>query len=93
MGTSTVSVTGWSTEQKDRTRDVLERVDIVAFSFGWRGPKKGCPLNHLDGRDGYITINDALSGDWRVFDDETDELVKTYDSITSVIESGWKVST
>lgn len=85
--------TQWSIEQEERTRDVLERVDIVAFSFSVTEKKKGCPLNHLSGRDGYITINDALSGDWRVFDDETDVLLETYDSINGVIKGGWKVST
>jgi hypothetical protein len=36
----------------------------MEFSFSLSGkPKKGCPLNHLSGSDGYITINDALSGD------------------------------
>jgi hypothetical protein len=85
--------TEWSKEQEERTRDVLERVDIVAFSFSLTGKKKGCPLNHLSGRDGYITLSDALGGDWRVFDDETDSLLETYGSISGVVEGGWKVST
>ncbi len=83
----------WDEGQNETTRDVLERVDIVAFSFSLRGKKKGCPLNHLDGRNGYITLNDALSGDWRVFDDLTDMLLETYASIPAVVEGGWKVST
>ena len=85
--------TEWSKEQQERTREVLECVDIVAFSFSWTGKKKGCPLNHLGGRNGYITLNDALSGDWRVFDDETDVLLEIYDSVDGVIKGGWKVST
>lgn len=83
----------WSKEQQERTRDVLERVDIVAFSFSMTGEKKGCPLNHLKGRNGYITLTDALSGNWRVFDDEADLILEAYDSIAGVIEGGWKVST
>lgn len=86
--------TAWSNEQQERTRDVLERVDIVAFSFSLSGkPKKGCPLNHLSGRDGYITINDALNLQWRVFDEETDELIDSYTTIDDVVNDGWKVST
>ncbi|MPM62784.1 hypothetical protein SDC9_109662 [bioreactor metagenome] len=47
--------TAWTEIQQERTRDVLERVDILAFSFSLSGkPKKGCPLNHVSGRDGYI---------------------------------------
>ena len=84
----------WRKIQQERTKDVLERVDIIAFSFSLSGkPKIGCPLNHISGRDGYITINDALSGDWRVFEDETDELLKTYNSVDDVVNDGWKVST
>jgi len=85
--------TEWSKEQQERTREVLECVDIVAFSFSWTGKKKGCLLNHLSGRNGYITLNDALSGDWRVFDDETYVLLEIYDSVGGVIKGGWKVST
>ena len=38
------NLTEWSEEQQGRTRDVLERVDIVAYSFSMIGKKKGCPL-------------------------------------------------
>lgn len=85
--------TEWRQDQKKLTRDILERVDIVAFSFDLSGKNKGCTLDHLDGRYGYITLNDALGGDWRVFDYTTDELIASYDSITAVINGGWKVST
>lgn len=83
----------WSKEQNELTRDILERVDIIAFSFDLSGRNKGCTLNHLDGSYGYITLQDALSGDWRVFDFTTDEVLATYDSISAVIRGGWKVST
>lgn len=83
----------WSEEQKELTRDVLERVDVVAFSFDASGVNKGCTLNHLDGRYGYITLMDALSSNWQIFDYKTDELLQAYDSIEAIIEGGWKVST
>ena len=38
------NLTELSEEQQERTRDVLERVDIVAYSFSMIGKKKGCPL-------------------------------------------------
>jgi len=87
------SKTEWSKEQQERTRDVLERVDIIAFSFSWTGEKKGCPLNHLSGRNGYITIDDALRWQWKVYDEETDELIESYNTIDDVVNDGWKVST
>jgi len=85
--------TEWREDQKYLTRDILERVDVVAFSFDMSGVNKGCTLNHLDGRYGYISLDDALADNWRVFDYETDELLGAYDSIEAVIEGGWKVST
>lgn len=83
----------WREDQKALTREILERVDVVAFSFDMSGVNKGCTLDHLDGRYGYITLEDALSDEWRVFDYKTDALLGTYDSIEGVIEGGWKVST
>ena len=83
----------WRKDQKELTMDILERVDPVAFLFDISGINKGCTLDHLDGSYGYITLHDALRGDWRVFDYETDELLATYASISAVIEGGWKVST
>jgi len=83
----------WRKDQKKLTRDILERVDVVAFSFDMSGFNKGCTLNHLNGKYGYISLEDALAYNWRVFDYETDELLGTYDSIEAIIEGGWKVST
>jgi len=85
--------TPWRKDQKELTRDILERVDVVAFSFDCSGVNKGCTLDHLDGRYGYIKLGDALAYNWRIFDYETDELLNSYDSISSIIEGGWKVST
>jgi len=86
-------ITEWREDQKELTRDILERVDVVAFSFDVSGVNKGCTLDHLDGRYGYISLQDALSYNWRIFDYKTDELLGTYDSIEAIIEGGWKVST
>ncbi len=83
----------WRKDQIELTRDILERVDVVAFSFDMSGVNKGCTLNHLDGHYGYITLEDALADNWRVFDYKTDALLGSYDSIEGVIEGGWKVST
>lgn len=83
----------WRKDQKELTKDILERVDVVAFSFDCSGVNKGCTLDHLDGRYGYITKEDALAYNWRIFDYKTDELLGTYDSIDGVIKGGWKVST
>ena len=83
----------WREDQKELTRDILERIDIVAFSFDISGNNKGCTMNHHDGRYGYITLQDALNDNWRIFDYETDTLLDSYDSVTAVIAGGWKVST
>ncbi len=85
--------TEWSKEQNEITRDVLERVDIVAFSFDASGVNKGCTLNHLNGSYGYIKLEDALASNWRIFDYKTDEQLGKYNSVDDIIKSGWKVST
>jgi len=85
--------TEWRKDQKELTRDILDRVDVVAFFFDCSGVNKGCTLDHLDGRYGYITLGDALAYNWRIFDYITDELLNSYDSISAIIEGGWKVST
>ena len=83
----------WSAAQIERTRDTLERIDVVAFSFQLGRPNKGCGMDHLDGRYGYITLKDAMNETWKVFDYDTDELYGDYGSIQAVIDAGWKVST
>lgn len=83
----------WREDQKELTREILETIDVVAFSFDMSGVNKGCTLNHLDGRYGYITLQDAMRENWRIFDYETDALFETYTSIEHLIEEGWKVST
>lgn len=82
----------WSTEQNNRTKDILTRKDVVAFTVDWSGNNKGCNMNHLDGRYGYIKLNDALNNTYPIYDFETDKLQKTYNSIDEVISDGWKVS-
>ncbi len=83
----------WSQSQKDLTREILDSVDVVAFSFDASEVNKGCTLNHLDGDYGYITLSDALDNNWRIYDYKSDELIKAYGSIDEIIEDGWKVST
>ncbi len=83
----------WSKEQNDITSDILRRIDVVAFSFDLSGKNKGCTMNHLDGRYGYIKLMDAIRDNYSIYDYETDELQDTYDSINDVIDGGWKVST
>ena len=86
-------ISEWGEDQKELTKDTLERIDIVAFSFDLSGKNKGCTLDHLDGRYGYITLKDALAENWRIYDYETDELTGSYKTINELIEDGWKVST
>ncbi len=83
----------WSKEQNNLTKDILKHRDVVAFSVDWSGKNKGCNLNHLDGRYGYIKLMDAIKNNYTIYDYETDELQNTYDSIDEVIAGGWKVST
>lgn len=82
----------WRKDQKKLTREILEKVDIVAFSFDLSGNNKGCNMDNLDGSYGYIKLNDALKNTYPIYDYETDKLLGTYNSIDEVISNGWKVS-
>ena len=59
---------GWREDQKELTREILESVDVIAFSFDFSGVNKGCTLDDLDGRYGYISTQDALDYNWRIYD-------------------------
>jgi len=83
----------WRDDQRKRTRDILEQVDITAFMFDLSGMNKGCPIEHPDGRYGYITLQDALAENWNIFDFNTDRLIGSYDSIDALLEQGWTVTT
>lgn len=83
----------WSKDQQELTRDILSRVDVVAFSFSLMQPNKGCYLDHVDGRFGYMRLEDALSERYRIYISETDALAGEYETIDALIEAGWKVST
>ena len=78
-------------DRTKRTRETLEQVDITAFMFDLSGMNKGCPLDHPDGRYGYITLQDALAENWNIFDYKTDRLIGCYESIDDLIEKGWNV--
>lgn len=83
--------TEWNEEDKEMTREILEGIEIVAFPLDSFGKKKECPLMHLDRRNGYIRLADATNGIWRIFNRDTDEMIRTYDSISAIIDDGWKV--
>ena len=40
-------LTEWRKDQKELTRGILDRVDIVAFSFDCSGVNKGCTGTQL----------------------------------------------
>ena len=82
----------WRNDQKERTREILEQVDIAAFMFDLSGMNKGCPLDRPDGRYGYITLQDALGENWNIFDYETDRLIGSYESLDDLLERGWTVT-
>ncbi len=83
----------WSKEQNDRTRDILDRLDVVAFSFDASGINKGCNVINDEGKYGYVKLMDALNYLYPIYDYESDQLIKDYDSIDDLIKDGWKVST
>jgi hypothetical protein len=80
-------------DQKEITRDILERVGIISFSVNLAGPNKGCNMSNIDGSCGYVTINDALKKDWKIYDYKTDSLLGDFDNLDEIFKAGWTVST
>ena len=83
-----------SEDMRAVTRDILERVDVVAFTVDFSGINKGCNMINIHSKNhGYIAMKDALAYRWRVFDKSTDDLLGTFETIEDVMDAGWKVST
>jgi hypothetical protein len=82
----------WSLESKRATRDVLERLDPVAFLGFAAAGNKGCMLKHLDGSHGYVSFDDAQNGRWHVRNAESDEVVLQAGSPAEVTAAGWRAS-
>ncbi|MDA3940386.1 MAG: DUF6508 domain-containing protein [Spirochaetia bacterium] len=78
----------WRKDQKALTREILERIDIAAFSFAVSGRNKGCTLDSLNGSFGYVKLQDALDENWKIYDFTTDKLLGAYGSIDNLIENG-----
>lgn len=74
------------------TRRALEQIDIDAFSLDFSRCTKGCTLRNRDGRLAYITLEDALSSTWRVFNYSNDLLIRLYASVEEVIDDGWRIN-
>lgn len=84
----------WQPFQQELTRKVLYEMDIAAFTFQLGDlPNKGCMMEHLDGRYGYITLADASSNQYPIYDYQTDALLEDCATLDQVIQAGWKVST
>lgn len=85
---------GVQEDMREDTRNILEGVDVVAFTVDFSGYNKGCNMVNIHHQtNGYITLNDALANQWRVYDMETDELQGEFGSIEEIMDAGWKVST
>jgi hypothetical protein len=63
----------------------------VAFLVQSGTPKKGCPLMHQDGRNGYITMDDALNFCYRILNHHTDQVIAQYSTVEELIDGGWMV--
>ena len=80
--------------QEALTRDVLIEMDVMAFTFQMGDqPNKGCMMIHSDGMQGYITLADASSRKYPIYDYETEKLIDNCGSVAEVIRNGWTVST
>lgn len=81
----------WSEDIKIRTYSILESVNMEAFCISWGGQTKGCQMKSLTDQYGYVTRDDALKKEWRIFHMDTDKLLGLFESIDDLIKSGWVV--
>ncbi len=86
------SLDKWPPRRINMTRDVLERVDTAAFCLGDERTSKGCVMQHLDGRFGYITINGAINYNFAIYNLDSDVVMDQYKNIDELIADGWAVS-
>lgn len=76
----------WPKETEDRSYNIIRDVMLGSFMQG-----KGCYLVNVDGRRGYITIDDAMAYKYKVRDVKTDDVFESYPDLLPMIEDGWKV--
>lgn len=80
----------WTEKEEERTRELLKRVDIIAFCFG---VGNGCTLKHIDGQEGYMLLEDALCEQWDIHKMNSGDLLDSFEDVETLILSGWKVVT
>ena len=85
----------WGEHQNEYTKKIFTHVEdnLAPFLIQMGRPNKGCGLDHISGRYGYVTFDDAMAKNWNVYDYDTDELLGSYDSIDDLINDDWKIST
>lgn len=81
----------WSADCKMRTFEVLGNIDFDVFSNFNLEKCKGCTMKSLDKKCGYVTKNDALNHDWKIFDSDDDHLLNSFHSLNALVEAGWVV--
>ena len=81
----------WREEENEKTREILGKMNLISFLIEVDETHTGCNFHHIDGKWGYLTIEDAMIEQWNIYDQKTDILLGTYDSVEDLIENGWKV--
>lgn len=78
----------WSHGLKDKTREILCNMPIASFTMR----PEGCYLKNIDGRFGFITLNDAMAENYIVHvRDKLEDEKEAYNSIDAIVDAGWAV--
>ncbi len=75
----------WSEELIRLTHDTIYNMNIASFYHNNR-----CYLKNIDGRFGYIKLEDAMNEDYTVYIDP-DEVSEQFETINDLTEAGWAV--
>ncbi len=83
----------WSKERTDQTRELLEDVPMEYFAMQIAGKFNGCIMENLEGKYGYLKIEDALESHFVFYDMDTNELLADFGSdVEAVLKSDWRIS-
>lgn len=92
-----VSSNGWSRNLRDATRRILRDIPLESFLFR----PEGCYMKNLDGRHGYITLQNALDRCYLIHllepgGEHSDtrprvDTVCAYPDVETLLNDGWAV--
>lgn len=84
-------MSSWSQSLVKQTREILYDLPVEVFFLAEKIGHKGVCLKHIDGRKGYISLNDCVDDQYTIRAHETDEILADFETIDALIAADWAV--